>query len=219
MSNLLGRFLLAFQRINYRIIIIESFELEGSLKGHLVQLPCRGCIQPDQSAQNPVQPDIDCLHGWVLHYSHHKKRLFLYPIVADNAKSWPEAVIEHLVEGRANTGAQVHAMLLSYKNRWSQNPPLSRPHFRFGNGSKGLLLEIPVYLRPSEGKRFFLLCFCVNGCCVCACSHLLQPRIVPLHYYCSTFRHVIPLQHYSMKYLNPQIVLSINSQSPSIWHR
>jgi len=174
MSNLLGRFLLAFQRINYRIIIIESFELEGSLKGHLVQLPCRGCIQPDQSAQNPVQPDIDCLHGWVLHYSHHKKRLFLYPIVADNAKSWPETVIENL-GGRQGQprGAQLHTMHLNDWRGLTQAPPFPRPNLRGGSGDEGILLEIPVYLRPSKGKKCFFLCFCISSCCIWACSCML----------------------------------------------
>ena len=37
--------------------IIESLELEGTFKGHLVQLPCneQGHAQLDQVAQSPVQ--------------------------------------------------------------------------------------------------------------------------------------------------------------------
>ena len=40
----------------------ELFELEGTLKGHLVQLPCneQEHLQLDQGAQSPVQPDLEC---------------------------------------------------------------------------------------------------------------------------------------------------------------
>lgn len=43
--------------------ILESFELEGALKGHLAQLTCNehGHLQPDQGALSPVQPDPECL--------------------------------------------------------------------------------------------------------------------------------------------------------------
>ena len=46
---------------------MESFELEGTFKGHLVQLPCneQGHLQLDQIAQSPIQPDTECLQGWV----------------------------------------------------------------------------------------------------------------------------------------------------------
>jgi len=44
-------------------------------------------------------------------------------------------------------GAQVHAVLLSDRKGWSQNPPIPRPHLRVGSGGEGILLEIPVYLR------------------------------------------------------------------------
>jgi len=44
-------------------------------------------------------------------------------------------------------GAQVHAMDLT------QDPPLPRPHLRAGSGDKDVLMEIPVYLRPSKGKQ------------------------------------------------------------------
>jgi len=45
--------------------IIESFELERTLKGHLLQLLCNelGHLQLDQVAQSPVQPDLECLQG------------------------------------------------------------------------------------------------------------------------------------------------------------
>ncbi len=46
---------------NHRII--ESFELEGTFKGHLVQLPCDEQEHPqlDQVAQSHIQPDFECL--------------------------------------------------------------------------------------------------------------------------------------------------------------
>jgi len=55
-----------------------------------------------------------------------------------NAKSQPETVIEHLMErqGQARR-AQVQAMYLSDQRRWSQDPPLPRPHLRVGSGGKG----------------------------------------------------------------------------------
>jgi len=33
------------------------------------------------------------------------------------------------------------------------DPPLPSPHLRVGSGGIGVLLEIPVLLRPSEGKQ------------------------------------------------------------------
>ena len=47
------------QLVNHRII--ESFELEQALEGHLVQLPCseQGHLQLDQIAQSLVQPDLE----------------------------------------------------------------------------------------------------------------------------------------------------------------
>jgi len=43
--------------------IVELFELEEIIKGHLVQLPCneQGHLQLDQGAQSPIQPDLECL--------------------------------------------------------------------------------------------------------------------------------------------------------------
>jgi len=44
---------------------MESFEWEGTFKGHLVQLPCneQGYLQIDQIAQSLIQPDLECLEG------------------------------------------------------------------------------------------------------------------------------------------------------------
>jgi len=59
-----------------------------------------------------------------------------------NAKSRPEAVIEHLVGRQGQTrGAQVYAMHLSDWKGWSQDPPLPRPHLRAGSGGKRISLE------------------------------------------------------------------------------
>ena len=56
-----------------------------------------------------------------------------------NAKSWPEPVMEHLVrrQGQAR-GAQVCVVHLSGWKRWSQDPPLPRPHLRVGSGGEGI---------------------------------------------------------------------------------
>ena len=60
---------------------------------------------------------------------------------------------EHLVGRQGQPkGAQVYAMYLSDWKEWSQVPPLPRPHLSVGSGGKGILLEIPVYPHPSEGK-------------------------------------------------------------------
>jgi len=42
---------------------IELFELEGTFKGHLVQLPCneQGTPPAPPGAQSPVQPHLECL--------------------------------------------------------------------------------------------------------------------------------------------------------------
>ena len=46
----------------------ELFELGGTFKGHLVQLPCseQGHLQLHQVAQSPIQADLECLQGQVL---------------------------------------------------------------------------------------------------------------------------------------------------------
>jgi len=45
--------------------ITESFELEGTLKGCLVQLPCTEQGRPQlHQCSEPIQPDLGCLQGW-----------------------------------------------------------------------------------------------------------------------------------------------------------
>jgi len=48
----------------------EWFVLEGSHKSHPVQLPCseQGHLQLEQVAQSPIQPDLECHQGWVIHH-------------------------------------------------------------------------------------------------------------------------------------------------------
>ena len=50
-------------------------------------------------------------------------------------------------------GAQGSATHLCDWKGGSQDPPLPRPLLRVGSGGEGILLEIPVYLRPSAGKQ------------------------------------------------------------------
>ena len=70
-----------------------------------------------------------------------------------NAKSWPEAVIEHLVERQGqHRGAQVHTMHLSDWEGWSQDAPLPRPHLRVGSGNEGTLVDVSAYWKSSKGK-------------------------------------------------------------------
>ena len=64
-------------------------------------------------------------------------------------------MIEHLVGRQGQPkGAQVYAIHLNDQKGWSQDPPLPRPHLRAGNGGEGILLEVPVSLRPCKGKQF-----------------------------------------------------------------
>ena len=66
-----------------------------------------------------------------------------------NAETGLEAVMEHLV-GRQGQPRGAH---LSDWKGCSQDPPLLTPHIRVGSGGEDILLEIPAYLRPSEGKQ------------------------------------------------------------------
>ena len=110
-----------------------------------------------------------------------------------NAKLWLEAVTEHLVGRQGQPrGAQVQTMYLSDCTWWSQDPSLSRPHLRVGSGVKGILLEIPVYLKPSKGKQIFFFPFVSVSTEAYPC--LLQPRTLLLYCHFCIF-HV--LQHYS----------------------
>jgi len=54
----------------------------------------------------------------------------------------------------------VYAMYLNDQKGCSQDPPLSSPHLRVGNGGKGSSLVVLVDLRSSEGKLLFFLYFC-----------------------------------------------------------
>ena len=49
---------------------VESFELEGTFKGHLVQsaLQWTGTATAPSGAQSPVQPDLGCFQGWGTHH-------------------------------------------------------------------------------------------------------------------------------------------------------
>jgi len=56
-----------------------------------------------------------------------------------NAKSWPEAVIEHLVGRQGQPrGAQVGAVHLGDWKRWDQDQPLPRTHLSVGSRREGI---------------------------------------------------------------------------------
>jgi len=61
----------------------------------------------------------------------------------------------------------VHAMLLSDREEWSQDPPLPKPHLSAGKENEGISLEISMYMKSSEGKQshVFLLLFCFLFLC------------------------------------------------------
>ena len=108
-------------------------------------------------------------------------------------------------EGRASPAELrcVQCPLSDWKG-WSQDPPHPTPHLRVGNGSKGILLGIPAYVRPSKGKQKFFLHFCIYSCCIWACSHWLQPRTLPPCRYSCVFCHVIALQILCPRYCQQQ---------------
>ena len=57
--------------------------------------------------------------------------------------------------------AQVYAMELRAQKGWSQDLPFPSPHLRAGRGGEGILVEIPAYLRPSNGKQLFFFPLCL----------------------------------------------------------
>ena len=90
-------------------------------------------------------------------------------------------MIEQLVGRQGQPrGAQVHVMHLSDCTWWSQDPPLSKPHLRVGSRGRGVLLEIPGYLRPLEGKQ--LLSF-VSVLVAVVFEHILTCCSLGLCYY------------------------------------
>uniref|UniRef100_A0A8C9ELT5 Peroxisomal trans-2-enoyl-CoA reductase n=1 Tax=Pavo cristatus TaxID=9049 RepID=A0A8C9ELT5_PAVCR len=82
-------------------------------------------------------------------------------------------------------GAQVHAVHLSNKKGWSQDPRLPRFHLRVGSGGKGVLVEVLAYLRPSEGKQLLFFISVVG-----AFGHVLSCCSLGLCCHCCTFHHV-----------------------------
>ena len=50
--------------------ITAMFDLEGTLKGHLVQIPCneQGHLLLDQVVQSPIQHGYECLQGQRIHH-------------------------------------------------------------------------------------------------------------------------------------------------------
>ena len=78
--------------------IIESFELEGTLKGQLVQPPAvnRDTTAPS-GAQSPIQPDLGCLQGWGIRHqsgqpvpvSHHPQCKNLLPYTQPKPPLFP----------------------------------------------------------------------------------------------------------------------------------
>ena len=49
----------------------------------------------------------------------------------------------------------MHAVNQNDQKGWSQNQPPPRRHLRAGSGGEGILLEISVYVRSSEGEQLF----------------------------------------------------------------
>lgn len=66
--------------------IIEFFELESTLKGPLVQLPCsdKEHQQLDQGVENSVQPDLEYLQGWNIHH-------LMFQCLSNTGRQWVAA--------------------------------------------------------------------------------------------------------------------------------
>lgn len=64
-KNLICSWRKYFMRSGDSYRIREHFKLERTLNGHLVYLPFKkqGCLQLNQVAQRPTQPDLGCLQG------------------------------------------------------------------------------------------------------------------------------------------------------------
>ena len=88
----------------------------------------------------------------------------------------------------------MQAMYLSLQVGWSQDPPLLRPHLRVGSGGEGILLEIPVYLRPSKGKQLISFVFVPIAA---AFGHILTCCSLGLYFPTITVVFPIALQSYS----------------------
>jgi len=99
-----------------------------------------------------------------------------------NAESRPEAVIEQLVGRQGQPrGAQVHTMHLSDRKEWSQDLPLPSPHLRLAVEVRAFLsLDIPAYLRPSEGKQLFSFASvaALSGLVLICCSQRLCHSVI-----------------------------------------
>ena len=65
-SNLVRFLKFSLVDLNHRIIY--SFELEGTLKGHVVPCNEQGHLQLNQVAQSLVQPDLECLQRWGINH-------------------------------------------------------------------------------------------------------------------------------------------------------
>lgn len=101
--------------LNHRIV-----QLEGILKGSLVQLPCNEQVHPqlDLLAQSIVQPDSDCVQGWGFHYlsgepvqmSHHtycKKKFFISNLnLPYGLKSFPLVLSQTLLKSLSSSLAR-----------------------------------------------------------------------------------------------------------------
>ena len=107
-------------------------------------------------------------------------------------------------------------MHLSDQKWWGQVQPSPSPHLSAISGDESILLEIPAYLRLSEGKQLlsfvsvpivvaseqiltycslgpFFLCFCIQHCCTWVYLHLLQPGALLPCCYCCVSHHIIAL--------------------------
>lgn len=113
----------------------------------------------------------------------------------------------------------MHVVHLSVWNGWSQDLSLSRLHLRLGSGGKGISLEIPAYLRPSEGGQILFLisvpmvaafeyiraCYSLRVCylanlLLCFPTHYTYPEII------QTALHICRVLLFQCNYAKPEIL-------------
>ena len=85
-------------------LIIESFELEETCKGHLVQLPCNEKGHPSSiRCSEPIQPDFQCLHGWGTHHISGQYLAFLCMLTTQDVLAggitWPRSRAPSMEKG------------------------------------------------------------------------------------------------------------------------
>jgi len=161
-------------------------------------------------------PQVACpwFHSWYNPFLFLSLTSRSLPSCSGNAKSQLEPVMEHFVGGQGQPRGALHCMYLNDWRGCSQYPPLPRPHLRTASGGEGFLLEMPVYLQPSEGKQHLSIISVpmavafeqILTCCSLGPFSLLSLLRFPLHYTSHTF-FLPPLSAFLIRGIGRALVL------------